>query len=78
MIPGGWFKSPGADKQHWRRHGIGESDCRARTHSLDNGSLLPYDNVPVCAECLRKFKCEARIALPKYRLIVAALEKLTC
>jgi hypothetical protein len=65
MIPGGWFRTPGGLTQHWRRHGIGESVCSANVPNLGNGSLLPLAEVTVCPQCLRVFKVEAFITLPK-------------
>jgi hypothetical protein len=32
---------------------------------MDNGSLLPFAEVKVCPQCMRVFKVEALIALPK-------------
>lgn len=74
MIPGGWFCTRGM--QHWRRHGLGEPACGAKPACVDKGSLLPHEGVVACPRCMQFFTAEARIALPKYRRIVAALEKL--
>jgi hypothetical protein len=75
MIPGGWFQSASQKRQHWRRHGVGQSVCRSRVLCLNGGNLLPVDRVPMCAECHRAFLHEAAIALPKYKYIVHRLEQ---